>query len=1113
MSAGNNNSQTEKAPHAALRLAGQVAHSFIDSKLTPLVIVAALLLGAFAILETPREEEPQIVVPMLDVLVQMPGASSDEVAQRVSLPMEKLLREVPGVEYIYSISHPGMSMLIVRFYVGTKEEDAIIQTYNKLYSNFDRIPPGVSQPVIKVRSIDNVPIMALTLWGQNYDSYRLRRIAGELENSLKKLNDVSETAIIGGQPRQVRVVLDTQRLAAYGLTPGAVVGQLENANNRGQAGTFSRDNREFQVEAGLFFTRGEDLQQVVVGVHAGHPVYLRDVAEKIEDGPAEPENYVLFANGKAGAGTGLRVATGLRPVEAGQSPASTQEYPAVTITLAKRKGTNASIIAENVLEKVGALRGYMLPSDLNVTITRNYGETAKDKSNELLKHLFIATLSVTLLIALALGWRESGVVLLAVPVTLALTLAIFYLFGYTLNRVTLFALIFSIGILVDDAIVVVENIVRHFRLPSSRGRSLVDVAVEAVDEVGNPTILATFAVIAAILPMAFVRGLMGPYMRPIPVGASAAMVFSLIVAFVVSPWAALRLLRHYAGDSGHEHHEAEGWTTRFYRRIMNPLILNARRRWMFLGVVVVLLLAAVAFVPLKWVRVKMLPFDNKSEFQVIVDMPDGTPLEQTTRVAQTLGRYLGQQPEVTNYQIYAGTSGPYNFNGLVRHYFLRRQPNQADIQVNLLSLHDRKAQSHQIARRMRPELVKLAAPFGARIKVAEVPPGPPVLETLVAEVYGPDYKGQIQLASQIKRVFQQTPGVVDVGWYVEDPQTKYDLKVDLDKASLHGISTADVTRTLQIGLGGADAGLLHDPQSREDIPIKVRLSRPDRSGIQDLANLKLPTPAGGQIAIQELTTLNQTTIDTSVYRKNLQPVVYITGDVAGEEESPVYAIGKMSDAIDKIRLPDGYSVKQYKGTTMPERTDRYSMKWDGEWHITVEVFRDLGLAFAAVLVLIYVLVVGWFKSFKTPLVIMAPIPLTLVGILPAHTLMGAFFTATSMIGFIAGAGIIVRNSIILVDFIELRRAQGMPLEEAVVDAGAVRFRPMLLTAAAVVVGASVILFDPIFQGLALSLMAGEVASTVLSRMAVPVLYYMSEKNGKTILPPRSPENTGEYAKS
>jgi len=514
---------------------------------------------------------------------------------------------------------------------------------------------------------------------------------------------------------------------------------------------------------------------------------------------------------------------------------------------------------------------------------------------------------------------------------------------------------------------------------------------------------------------------------------------------------------------------------------------------LFFGGVVVLLLAAVAFVPLKWIRVKMLPFDNKSEFQVIIDMPDGTPLEQTTRVAQTLGQYLSQQPEVTNYQIYSGTSGPYNFNGLVRHYFLRHQPNQADIQVNLLSRHERKAQSHDIARKLRPDLDKIAAPFGARVKIAEVPPGPPVLDTLVAEVYGPDYKGQTELAAKIKKVFQETPGVVDVDWYVEDPQTKYDMKVDLEKAALQGISAAEVTRTVQIGLTGASAGLLHDPSSREDIPIEVRLSRIDRSGIENLQNLKLPGLSGRQVSLREITNVQRETIDHSTYQKNLRPVVYVTGDVAGVVESPVYAIFKMSDAINKIRLPDGYEVKQYSGTTMPEGAERYSMKWDGEWHITVEVFRDLGLAFATVLVLIYLLVVGWFKSFRTPLVIMAPIPLTLVGILPAHAVMGAFFTATSMIGFIAGAGIIVRNSIILVDFIELRRSHGMSLEEAVIDAGAVRFRPMLLTAAAVVVGASVILFDPIFQGLAISLMAGEVASTVLSRMTVPVLYYLSQR--------------------
>ena len=1070
-----------------MKIAGALAGQFINSKLTPLFILFSLLLGGFAILRTPREEEPQIVVPMLDVFVAMPGASAAEVEQRASIPMERLLREVPGVEYVYSISRPGMSMLVVRFLVGTKEEDAIIKAYNKLYSNFDRIPQGVSQPLIKVRSIDDVPIFAVTLWGKHYDSYQLRQIAGELDSQLKQIGDVSETKIIGGLPRQVRVTLDTQKLAAYGMTPGAVVAQLEQANARGEAGSFSRGNQEFAVDAGRFLGTAADLQQIVVGVSQGRPVYLRDVAASITDGASEPENYVLYANGAAG-----------------KSGAS-GDYPAVTLTLAKRKGTNATDITVAAEKKIESLRGYLLPADLNVSITRNYGETAKDKSNELLKHLMIATLSVTLLIALALGWRESGVVLIAIPVTLALTLFIFYLFGYTLNRVTLFALIFSIGILVDDAIVVVENIVRHFRMPTNCGRDLSAIAIEAVDEVGNPTILATFTVIAAVLPMAFVRGLMGPYMRPIPVGASAAMLFSLIVAFVVSPWSALRLLHHYADRAGEEH-EKEGWTTKLYRRIMNPLLASASRRWIFLGSVVVMLLLACSLVALKLVKVKMLPFDNKSEFQVIVDMPDGTPLEQTTRVSQELGQYLGQQPEVVNYQIYAGTSGPYNFNGLVRHYFLRRGANQADIQVNLLGRKERKTQSHEIAKRLRPGLVAIGNKYGARLKVAEVPPGPPVLQTLVAEVYGPNYEQQMALAKQIKQVFKSTPGVVDVDWYVEDPQAKYDVVVDLDKAALHGVSAAAVSQTIQMGLNGATAGLLHDPKSREDIPIRVQLDRPGRSAIESLTSMRLPTASGGQVSIAEVTNVKNETIDVSRYDKNLRPVVYVLGDVAGEVESPVYAIMKMNEAIDKLKTPEGYAIKRYNAE-MPTETDRLTMKWDGEWHITIEVFRDLGMAFAAVLVLIYVLVVGWFRSFVTPLVIMAPIPLTLVGILPAHMLMGAFFTATSMIGFIAGAGIIVRNSIILVDFIELRRAHGEPLEQAVVDAGAVRFRPMLLTAAAVVVGASVILFDPIFQGLALSLMAGEVASTLLSRMTVPVLYYMVEKRKQPPAPTleRAPE--------
>jgi multidrug efflux pump subunit AcrB len=823
------------------------------------------------------------------------------------------------------------------------------------------------------------------------------------------------------------------------------------------------------VESGALLQNVDDVRKTVVTVLGGRPVYLSDVAD-ITDGPEEAANYVYYSAGGANA--------------------DAMTYPAVTLAVAKRKGTNATNVSKDVLTRIDALRGYVIPSDVQVTVTRNYGQTAKHKSDELLKHLFLATLSVTLLVALALGWRESGVVLLAIPVTLALTLFIFYAYGYTLNRVTLFALIFSIGILVDDAIVVVENIVRHFRLAENKGRPWADVAVEAVNEVGNPTILATFAVIAAILPMAFVRGLMGPYMRPIPVGASAAMLFSLIIAFVVSPWAALRLLRGHTRKNAEG--EAEGWSTRSYRKVMTALVTDTTKRWMFLASVVVLLLLACSLVAFKAVRVKMLPFDNKSEFQVVVDMPEGTPLERTLALEQEIGAYLHTQPEVLNYQMYVGTSGPYNFNGLVRHYYLRCRPNQGDIQVNLRSIDERKRQSHDLAKEMRGPIQDIATKWNARVKVAEVPPGPPVVATLVAEIYGPDYKRQIELARRVRQIFDEMPGVVDVDWYVVADQKKLDFKVEQDKAALRGISSAEVSQSVATALGGAQAGLLHDPAEREDVPIHVQLSRASRSSAEALGGLYLNAPDGAMVPLGELARVHETTIDRNIYRKNLRDVVYVIGDVAGAEESPVYAIGKLGDKISGLQIAEGYKIEQFTAVQPPD-VKKIGIKWDGEWHITYEVFRDLGLAFAAVLVLIYVLVVGWFQSFKTPLVIMVPIPLTLVGILPAHAAMGAFFTATSMIGFIAGAGIIVRNSIILVDFIKLRREQRMSLERAVVDAGAVRFRPMLLTSAAVVVGAGVILFDPIFQGLAISLMAGEVASTLLSRMAVPVLYYMSER--------------------
>lgn len=1070
-------------PHfAGLGLAGRLAHAFLNSKLTPLIIVASLALGVFAIAIIPREEEPQILVPMLDITTAMPGASPGEVEEQVTLPIERLVHQISGVEYVYSTSSPGQSLVIVRFLVGTPQEDALIKVYSKLYSNFDRMPPGVSQPIIKARSIDDVPILSLTLWGEHYNGYQLRAIADEIQHNINQISDVSETNVIGGLPRSMRVLLSTAKLNAYGLSPMTIVNKLQAANAGLQAGSFAENNSEIRVDAGNLFTSRKDLESVVVAVDHGRAIYLRDVADQIVDGPAEPTDYVVFGTTNASVG-------------ANRAPT---QYPAVTLTVAKRKGTNATDIANAVLKRVHEMQGVTIPDDVTVTTTRNYGETAKAKSDELLEHLLLATLSVTFLVALFLGWRESGVVLLAIPVTLAMTMATFYLLGYTINRVTLFALIFSIGILVDDAIVVVENMVRHFRLRENQNRSCSEVTVEAVAEVGNPTILATFAVIAAVLPMAFVRGLMGPYMRPIPVGASAAMLFSLMVAFVVSPWAAMRLLGKHLGGAHLLEPEHENWRTRLYRRVMSPLIASGRNRFLFFVGVIALLLISVVLVPLGLVRVKMLPFDNKSELQVVINMPDGTPLEQTARVAQAIGSELARQPDVLNYQEYAGTSGPYNFNGLVRHYYMRRMPNQADIQVNFVPANQRHEQSHAIAKRLRPLLVAIGNQYGARIQVSEVPPGPPVIQTLVAEVYGPDLAGQTQVAQQIKSIFQHTAGVVDTDWYVEDPQPRLTIRVDEVKAAQHGIAVSDVAHALALATSGMQVGLLHESNSREPVPTVVELTRPDRSSEQALENIRLPGSDGSMVSLRELVTIDHGTIQQSIYHKNLRRVVYVTGDVAGAEESPVYAILKMNKDLDHLTLPAGYTLARYNAV-LPESTDHYSMKWDGEWHITIEVFRDLGLAFAAVLILIYVLVVGWFRSFIVPLIIMAPIPLTLVGILPAHALLGAFFTATSMIGFIAGAGIIVRNSIILVDFIELRRREGAPLGQAVIDAGAIRFRPMLLTAAAVVVGASVILTDPIFQGLAVSLIAGAVASTFLSWPTIPILYYMVHSRSESAI--------------
>ena len=1052
--------------------AGRVAGAFINSKLTPLFLLGSVLLGLFTIVMLPREEEPQIIVPMFDVFVAMPGASAKEVEQRATSPMEELIYEIPGVEYVYSTSSPGMSMAIVRFYVGEDEEDSAVRLMDKLQANFDRIPPGALQPLVKPRSIDDVPILGLTLWSKRYNHFDLRQIAGELEKAIKQVPEVSEVTLIGGEKRQVRVLLDPAALTSRNLSPLMVANAIQSSNRLLESGSFASGNHEFLVVTGGWLETARDVGSVVVGVSDGRPVFLRDVAE-IRDGGEEPSNYVFF-----GAGVG----------EAAHLDTDGSEWPAVTISVAKRKGQNAVAVNHAVLEKVESLRGDLIPADVELTITRDYGETAKEKSDELLLHMLIAVVSVSILIWLTLGRRESVIVLLAIPATLALTLTVFYFYGFTLNRITLFALIFSIGILVDDAIVVVENIARHCRLPENKNLSTAEIAVKAVDEVGNPTILATMTVIAAILPMAFVSGLMGPYMLPIPIGATAAMIFSLIVAFVVTPWATIRLLK----CEGEEEQQVEGTSTRMYRSLMGQILSSAKYRRFFLIGVVALLLLSMGLVGIGWVEVKMLPFDNKSEFQVIVDMPEGTTLEQTTRVTRALADVVAEHPQVVDYQIYAGTSGPYNFNGLVRHYFLRQGSNVADIQVNLVEKGERSVKSHEIAKELREQLLPVADNYGARVKVSEVPPGPPVLQTLVAEIYGPDYERQMEIARDVRDQMDEIPGIVDVDWYVEDDQPKYRLIVDQEKAALSGVRLDVIARTLRMATSGESVGLLHDDDEQEDIPIVLQLSRAARSDLDRLRGLRVMSQGGQLVGIGDLTEIELVKEDKSIYHKNLLPVVYVTADVAGEIESPVYAILNLSPKIDDMELPEGYAMEQYTATE-PFFTDRYSMKWDGEWHITYEVFRDLGMAFAAVLILIYILVVAWFQDFLTPLIIMSAIPFSLVGILPAHGAMGAFFTATSMIGFIAGAGIVVRNSIILVDFIELRLKEGMPLKEAVVDAGAVRFRPMVLTAAAVVVAAGVILFDPIFQGLAIALMAGEVASLMLSRATVPIVYYMVRK--------------------
>jgi multidrug efflux pump subunit AcrB len=1054
-------------------LSGGVAQRFLNSKLTPLLIAFSLVLGVGAVMTTPREEEPQIRVPMIDVAVGLPGATPREVERRLVEPLERAIWEMAGLDYVYSVAQADGALVTARFDVGTEPELALTRLYGKLMANMDQMPPGATPPLVTLHGINEVPILTLTLSGgsDDGDGYLLRQQAVELAAELKRLPDVAESWVIGGAPREVSVTLDPQALAARGLSGGAVFQALGAVNIDLPAGALVSENRSVPVRVGHLLRNVEDVAEVVIAVVGDRAIRLRDVAT-IDDGPARPDQYVAFLPGGGRA----------------------EEFePAVTIAIAKREGKNAATIAHSALERVEELTGKVISDDVRLTVTRDYGETATEKSGELLFHILLATFGVVVLVWLALGWREAAVVLVAIPVTLALTLLVYRLYGYTLNRITLFALVFAIGILVDDAIVVVENIARHVGLGR---RSPDEAAVVAVDEVGNPTILATFAVIAAILPMAFVSGLMGPYMRPIPVGASVAMLFSLAVAFIVTPYLAVRLLKVGHGgedavdDEGGEEAAEEVPTGRLasaYVAFMETLLRRTGLRRLSYAGMVLLLVASAALVPLRMVTVKMLPFDNKSEFQLIVDMPEGTALERTTEVAQALALVVARDAAVRDVQTYAGIAAPFNFNGLVRHYFLRRGPSVADLQVNLLPKDERDLQSHEIALRLRPVVDSVALLYGASVKLAEIPPGPPVMATLTAEIYGPTYDEQIRVAARVREVFLESDGVVDVDWTVAAEHTQVRAAISQAEALRAGSRPQQIAQSIAAALGGASVGLLHDDDAGEPVPIRLQLADSSSATLFDLASMPVATPTGAR-RLETLARLDSTTAPQPIYHKNLRPVVYVTADVAGALESPAYAMIQMGDELEAA-LPD---VERH-WTGSPTLTEETFLVWDGEWQITLDVFRDLGIAFAAVLILIYVLVVAWFQSFTVPLVIMAPIPLTLIGILPAHAVSGAFFTATSMIGMIALAGIIVRNSILLVDFVQLGLERGDGLKEAVINSGLIRARPIVLTALAVVIGGSVMVQDPIFEGLGIALISGAVVATVLTLIAIPLLYFEVEK--------------------
>jgi len=1057
----------------SMGVSGRVAKRFLTTEITPLLALVGFLLGVFAVAVTPREEEPQINVTFANVFIAFPGAGPAEVESLIAGPAEQVLSEIEGIKHVYSTSMPGMAVLTVQFKVGEERTAAIVRLYNKIFLHSDWLPKhlGVAQPVIKPKGIDDVPIVTVTLWSDDdsMGTYELGQVAHSLEAELKRVRGTREIYTVGDTPRVLRVLLNPQAMSAYGIDIDSLRRALQTGNQVRDPLDTTADNHEILIKAGTFYSTVDDVAGLVVAVHEGRPVYLSDVAT-ITDGPAQPAQYVNYS--RAAVST---------------DHAAVIERPAVTIAVAKQAGTNAVEIARRVIERFDQLKGSYIPDNINVSITRDYGATADAKARKLISKLAFATASVVLLVLIALGWRESVIVGTAVVVTLAMTLFASWAWGFTLNRVSLFALIFSIGILVDDAIVVVENIHRHIALGA---KNLVEAIPRAVDEVGGPTILATLTVIAALLPMAFVSGLMGPYMSPIPINASLGMLISLLVAFVFTPWLTLKMLAGHAGSHGHAGVEQSGKTNsrlhHFAKRVFLPFLEGKRgrvNRRLLLAGILLLIVLSLLLVAGRLVIMKMLPFDNKSEFQVVLDMPEGTSLEQTTRVLQDMGQYLSTVPEVSDYQIYAGIAAPISFNGLVRQYYLRDDDHLGDIQVNLVDKHERDRQSHVIALSVREGIQAIASRYNGNAKIVEVPPGPPVMSPLVAEVYGMGYQGQMIAAKKLREVFEQTADIVDIDDSIEVASEKIIVEIDRARAALLGLSQQQITDALATVLDGEDMTYMHLDQAKYAVPVRVEFAEGDKADIDQVLALELMSGKGTLVPLSEVVTVRQGARDHNIYHKDLLPVVYVTGDMAGETDSPLYGMFEIAAKAEAETTMTQWFV------STPQNPYEFSFKWDGEWQITYETFRDMGIAYSIGLILIYLLVVAQFKSYIVPLVIMAPIPLTIIGILPGHAIADKQFTATSMIGMIALAGIIVRNSILLVDFINQELRAGVSFEHAVINSAAVRAKPIVLTGVAAMAGAFFILDDPIFSGLAVSLISGILVSTVLTLVVIPVVYY------------------------